>query len=70
MAETSRDRIEQRRIALSVLATAVNYVRDGLAMAGTDREDWLRILDNARDTVAQLDREAREDLQRTDRRRR
>jgi hypothetical protein len=77
MAETSRERIEQRRIALSVIATAVNYVSDGLAieepaarLGPASREDWLRVLDRARETVEQLDREARKDLQRADRRRR
>jgi len=52
MAETSRDRIEQRRIAVSVIVTAMNRVRDGLAMEypvePASREDWLRILDRAR----------------------
>jgi hypothetical protein len=59
MAETSRDRIEQRRIALSVIATAVNHVRDGLAMeepaarlGPASRQDWLRVRDRARNSGA------------------
>ena len=76
MAETSRERISQRTIALSVIITALNYVRDGLAMGqpaapgSASREDWLRVLDRARETAEQLERDAREDLRRTDRRRR
>jgi hypothetical protein len=77
MAETSRERIEQRRIALSVIVTAVNHVRDGLALeepaarlGPASREDWLRVLDTARETAEQLERDAQEDLRRADRRRR
>ncbi len=82
MAETSRERIAKRRRALSTVDTALNYVRDGLAMqqpigqasrepiGQASREDWLRVLDTAREQLAQLEQDAAEDLRRAERRRR
>jgi len=73
MAETSRERYAQRSKALSTIDTAINYVRDGLAMqhpvGQESREDWLRVLDVAREKLAQLERDDREDQRRAERRR-
>jgi hypothetical protein len=74
MAESSRERIAQRTIALSVIATALDHVRNGLAdqqqVGQASREDWLRMLGIAREKVAQLERDAAVDLKRAEQRRR